>query len=332
MAASSMQHRTPGLGKRSAQRNEENMEHFDLLAADGHRINGCCWLPPEGQAVRAVLLIAHGMSEYAARYQPVALQLAAQGIAVYAHDHRGHGPHAAHQGWFAAEQGWDKVVDDVECVRRHAAAQHPQQPLLLFGHSMGSFIARSYFLQYGEQLSGLLLSATGYRQRPLAYVLRAVARLAGRLGGMNAPSRFMARLVFGSFNLAFIPARTRMDWLSRDRAQVDAYIADPLCGFDPTPGLWIDLFGGIIALEQGEATAAGRLPRHCPVYLLAGSRDPVSHGRLALGQLEIRYRDAGLIDIHSHVYPGGRHEMLNESNRAEVLQDMQAWLDRVIKR
>ena len=305
------------------------MDRFELRAVDGHRIHGCCWLPAAAQPVRAVLLIAHGMSEYAARYQPFAEQLAAQGIAVYAHDHRGHGPYAAHHGWFAATQGWDKVLADVESVRQHAVAQHHGLPVLLFGHSMGSFVARSYFLQHGSKLSGLMLSATGYRQRPLARLLRAIARLCGRLGGMDRPSRLMAWLVFGSFNLGFIPTRTKADWLSRDTAQVDAYLADPLCGFDPTPGLWIDLFGGIIAMEQEEATAKGSLPRHCPVYMLTGSRDPVSRGKLALGQLEIRYRDAGLIDIHSHVYKGGRHEMLNESNRAEVLRDISSWLQRV---
>ncbi|WP_240902539.1 alpha/beta hydrolase [Aquitalea denitrificans] len=326
-----MQLHTPYPGKRSADRDEENMEHFTLPAADGHRIHGCCWQPPATQAVRAVVLICHGMSEHAARYQPLALQLAERGIAVYAHDHRGHGPHAAHHGWFAAADGWDKVVADVDSVRQYIASHHPGLPLILLGHSMGSFIARQYFLQHGAQLAGLVLSATGYRQRPLAWVLRQLARLAGKLGGANLPSAFMARLIFGSFNLGFFPARTRVDWLSRDTAQVAAYQADPLCGFDPTPGLWADLFGGIMALEQGEADARSSLPRACPVYLLAGSRDPVSLGRLALGQLEIRYRDAGLQDVSSKVYPGGRHEMFNETNREQVVADLQIWLERVLK-
>lgn len=308
------------------------MEHFTLQAADGHCIHGCHWQPPAGQPLRAVLLISHGMSEYAARYQPLALQLAQQGIAVYAHDHRGHGPHAAHHGWFAAAGGWGKVVADVDSVRQYMASRHPGLPLILLGHSMGSFIARQYFLQHGAQLDGLVLSATGYRQRPLAWLLRQLARLVGKLGGANLPSAFMARLIFGSFNLGFFLARTRVDWLSRDMAQVDAYLADPLCGFDPTPGLWADLFGGIMELEQGEAAARSSLSRSCPVYLLAGSRDPVSLGRLALGQLEIRYRDAGLLDVSSKVYPGGRHEMFNETNREQVVADLQQWLDGAINK
>ena len=331
MAASSTQLHTPAMGKWGATGNEENMEHFTLQTADGHCIHGCHWPSAGNQPLRAVVLICHGMSEHAARYQSVAEQLAQHGIAVYAHDHRGHGPHSARHGWFSAEDGWNKVVADVDRVRQHVASQHPGVPLILLGHSMGSFMARHYFLQHGTKLNGLVLSATGYRQRPLAWLLRQLARLAGTLGGRDVPSGFMGRLIFGSFNLGFFPARTKADWLSRDTAQVDAYLADPLCGFDPTPGLWADLFGGIIALERGEAQPGSALPHHCPVYLLAGSRDPVSLGRLALGQLEIRYRAAGLLNVSSKVYPGGRHEMFNETNREEVVADLLQWLDTTIK-
>lgn len=294
-----------------------------LTAADGVAIPLCQWRP-EGP-IRAVVLISHGMSEYAARYHRFASMLAEAGYAVYAHDHRGHGSSPAPRGFFAAEDGWRKVVDDVETVRRHAAAEHPGQPLVLLGHSMGSFIARAYFLRYGAHLSGLMLSSTGYRQSALARLLGGLARCLGRRNGWDRPSRLMARLVFGSFNLGFPPWRTRMDWLSRDPAEVDAYIADPDCGFDPTPGLWADLFGGIMAMEAGEA-AGTAINRHCRILLFAGSRDPVSLGRLALGQLEIRYRDAGVLDLQSKVYPGGRHEMLNERNRAEVEADLLHWL------
>ncbi|OHX12108.1 lysophospholipase [Chromobacterium sphagni] len=303
------------------------MHRTTLEAADGVAIPLCQWLP--AAEPRAVLLISHGMSEYAARYQRFAEVLAAAGYAVYAHDHRGHGESPTARGFFAERDGWRKVVDDVEAVRRHAAASHPGLPVMLLGHSMGSFIARAYFLRYGGLLSGLLLSSTGYRQRPLARLLGAIARFLGRRNGWDRPSRLMAALVFGSFNLGFIPSRTRMDWLSRDAAEVDAYLADPQCGFDPTPGLWADLFAGIVEMERGEAAGDG-VNRRCPVLLFAGSRDPVSLGRLALGQLEIRYRDAGVLDLQSKAYPGGRHEMLNESNRAEVEGDILAWLARVV--
>ena len=301
------------------------MQAFNLDAADGETIRGWCWLPV--MAPRAVVLIVHGMGEHAARYRRFADRLAEAGYAVYAHDQRGHGERPRRRGWFAAEQGWNKVVDDVDTVRAHAAARHPGVPLLLFGHSMGSFVSRAYLLRHGQGLAGLVLSATGYRQAWLARLMRRVAGLAGRLGGRLQPNAFMSRLVFGSFNLSFLPARTAVDWLSRDAAEVDRYLADPLCGFHFTPALWQDLFGGIIALEAGERRGR-HLPR-CPVLLMTGSRDPVSLGYWALRQLARRYRRAGLDDITLRVYPGGRHEMLNEINREAVTADILAWMARV---
>jgi alpha-beta hydrolase superfamily lysophospholipase len=128
-----------------------------------------------------------------------------------------------------------------------------------------------------------VLSATGYRQRPLAWLLRQLARLAGKLGGADVPSAFMARLIFGSFNLGFFPARTRADWLSRDTAQVDAYLADPLCGFDPTPGLWADLFGGIIALEQGRGQGQQTICHGMPGVFAGGQPRPGQSGAAGAG-------------------------------------------------
>lgn len=302
------------------------MQTFALATQDDYTIQGVYCLPQ--QTPRAVLLFCHGMSEHAGRYVPLAQRLAAAGYAVYVHDHRGHGRSAVLPGYFAEANGWDKVVDDVREVADHIAACHPDVPLVLYGHSMGSFIARAFFLRYGHRLSGMVLSATGYRQRFLARVMRGVARLAARLGGAANPSRFMTSLVFGSFNLGFMPARTKLDWLSRDPVQVDAYIADPLCGQHPTPQLWIDLFGGIMALEAGEAAGRG-LALSCPVWLQAGSRDPVSLGKFGLGQLAARYRQAGLRDVTVTVYSGGRHEMHHETNHAELEADLLAWLNRI---
>ncbi|WP_174873709.1 alpha/beta hydrolase [Vogesella oryzae] len=301
------------------------MQTFTLQASDDSTIHGQCWLP-DGTP-RATVVISHGMSEHAARYAPLAAELVAAGYAVYAHDHRGHGRYAPVPGWFAARGGWEQVVDDLRCVVDYARGQH-DCPLILYGHSMGSFIARSFLLHYGQRLDGLVLSATGYRQSWLARLMRRVSRLVGRLNGTARPSPFMTALVFGSFNLGFMPTRTKLDWLSRDPAAVDAYIADPLCGQFPTPQLWSDLFGGIVAMEAGEADGTA-LPKDCPVWLQAGSRDPVSLGKFGLGQLAARYRRAGMRDVTVTVYPGGRHEMHHETNRDQFRADLLAWLNRV---
>ncbi|GGY09672.1 alpha/beta hydrolase [Paludibacterium paludis] len=300
------------------------MDAFELTAADGRSIPVCRWMPVI--PARGVVLVSHGMSEYAARYDRLARTLVEAGYAVYAHDHRGHGARAEVRGLFAVKDGWQRVLGDLDNVRRRAEDDNPGLPLFVFGHSMGSFIARAHFLSRGEGLAGLVLSATGYRQSAMARVMRAVAGLAGRGGRSAVASPFMAKLVFGSFNLGFVPARTPVDWLSRDRDEVDRYRADALCGFAPTPSLWSDLFGGILAMEREEKAGRG-LNTGCPVLLFAGSRDPVSLGAFGLGQLARRYRQAGLADVTVKVYPGGRHEMHNETNREDVEADLIAWLD-----
>ena len=301
------------------------MYTLQLTARDGAAIWLYRWLPSE--SFNGVVLISHGLSEHGTRYQRLAESLCLAGYAVYAHDHRGHGAHAERVGWFAEEGGWDKVVTDLRQVERHIALLHPGAPLILFGHSMGSFIARAYLmLTGGVGLSAMVLSATGYRQGAMARVLRGVAKICSKVSGPRRQNRFLARLIFGGFNLTFWPRRTVADWLSRDQLEVDRYLADPLCAFVPTPALWIDLFGGVIALEHAEKHARN-LPGACPVLLLAGSRDPVSLGMFGLKQLARRYRKAGFDAIEIKVYPGGRHEMHNEINREQVVADLVCWLD-----
>lgn len=303
------------------------MDVLHTVAADGAAIRVCRWLP-EG-APRGILLISHGLSEHGERYARFAARLCRAGFVVYAHDHRGHGPEARVPGWFAAQEGWRRLQDDLHCVRALAVAAFPGLPVTLFGHSMGSFIARSYVLRYGDGLACVVLSATGYRQGPLARVMRAVAGAWGRVVGMQTPSRFLATLVFGGFNLTFRPRRTVADWLSRDPDEVDRYLADPLCAGLPTPGLWRDLFGGVHALECGELHAArhpGQLLPDARVLLVAGSRDPVSLGRFGLGQLARRYRAARVGGLDVRVYRGARHEMHHETNREAYLDALEAWL------
>jgi alpha-beta hydrolase superfamily lysophospholipase len=304
------------------------MVTLQLEASDGVSIWLYRWLPVD--VVRGVIIISHGLSEHGQRYQSFAEALCRAGYAVYAFDHRGHGAHAEQAGWFAEEAGWARVLADLAQVRQTVAVAHPETPLILFGHSMGSFVARAYFLREGAGLSALVLSATGYRQGVMARLMRRIARVTGKVCGKRVASRFLARLVFGGFNLTFRPRRTAVDWLSRDPREVDRYLADPLCAFFPTPALWIDLFGGVIEMEHAEKHARN-LPFSCPVLLLAGSRDPVSLGTFGLNQLARRYRKAGLSEVDVRVYPGGRHEMHNETNREEVMRDLIVWLQSAVR-
>ncbi|MBV8047299.1 MAG: lysophospholipase [Paludibacterium sp.] len=300
------------------------MDILPLTAPDGAAIPLYCWQP--AGSPRGVMLISHGLSEHGQRYDRMARALALAGFVVYALDHPGHGPLAEIPGYFAAHDGWQRVLDRVHTVRCYLNDRHPGLPLTLFGHSMGSFVARCYFLRHGAGLAALVLSATGYRQGGLARVMRRVAQGWGKVVGDQVPSRFLARLIFGGFNLTFWPKRTPADWLSRDADEVDRYLADPLCAGFPTAGLWQDLFGGVAAMERAERRT-NNLPRDCPVLLVAGSRDPVSLGYFGLNQLSARYRAAGLEMVDVRVYRGGRHEMHNETNRDAYMAELLQWLE-----
>lgn len=301
---------------------------FKLTAGDGHAIFAVEWQPERG-AVRGAVHILHGMAEHCLRYRDFARYLTEHEFVVFAHDHRGHGHSVGPgevQGHYADQHGWDLVLQDVLLVNREIARLQPGKPIVLFGHSMGSFIARGYMVRHANTLDGLIVSATGIRYGAIAGLARSIARWDLRRIGARYPSKLMASLAMGTFNLQFFPTRTKADWLSRDSRQVDAYMADPLCGYDCSAQLWSDLFGGIIEFEQREARGEG-LPEHLPALLVAGTRDPVSMGGRGIKQLAQRYGAAGLCNVGVKLYKGGRHELLNETNRQEVYADIGIWLE-----
>lgn len=314
------------LPRRGHERTIGAMERQALTAADGFQLATMHW--PAAGRPRAVLQLVHGMAEHLSRYAPFAEACAAANLAVFGHDQRGHGasinPHTP-RGHFADEDGWAKVVADLALVHRHLGALYPGLPIFLFGHSMGAFVARAFLLQRADTLAGAILSATGWRTGLLGAVMRWFARREVRRHGPQAPSRLMTKLVFGTFNLQFAPTRTPFDWLSRDRAQVESYLKDPLCGFDCSGQLWVDLLTGERDLERAEDDPA-RLSPTLPLLLLAGRRDPVSLGGLGNRQLAKRYRQAGNQQVTVRGYPGARHELLNELNHDAVWGDLLQWI------
>ena len=258
---------------------------------------------------RAIVQIAHGMGEHALRYAPLAARLVAAGYAVYANDHRGHGataPDAEALGDFGAG-GFDAVISDLGVVAAAAREEHPGLPLILLGHSMGSFAAQYFALDRSADIEGLVLSGS-----------TALDMLAASMADPEAVK------LDNAFNAAFEPARTPFDWLSRDAAEVDKYIADPLCGFTVRP----EGLGSIFANAARTVSPTGVRPG-LPILLLAGEDDPLN-GKLALLHLLAqRYADAGVRDVEKQFYPGGRHEMFNETNRDEVVANLIGWLNRV---
>jgi alpha-beta hydrolase superfamily lysophospholipase len=289
------------------------------------------WLPTG--ALRAVLQISHGMAEHASRYEPFAEACNAAGIAVYAHDHRGHGGSidvTTPRGHYADHDGWSKVVGDLETVQQRIRALHPGVPIFLMGHSMGSFMARAMLLRSADAFAGAIISATGWRTGPLGAFLRWSARREVKKLGPREPSAKMAKLVFGFFNVQFMPTRTKFDWLSRDPEQVDLYVKDPMCGFDCSGQLWDDLLSGTAVLEKEEDDAS-RVPRTLPLLTVAGTRDPTSMGGIGNGQVATRYRNAGNANVTEKRYEGARHELVNETNRAEVWADLILWMEKQLQ-
>jgi len=262
------------------------------------------WMPSD--APRAIVQIAHGMGEHAARYARLARGLVAAGYGVYANDHRGHGHAAKASGQLGdfGPGGFAAVVDDMVRVSEHVKAQHPDAPLVLLGHSMGSFAAQLYLLDHSRLISGLALSGT------------ADTRL--RFADRNTTRTLQ------DANAAIEQPRTPFDWLSRDAREVDAYIADPLCGFTVMPASRLSMFEACDRLAAPDAFVA--LPKQLPVYLFTGDRDPINAHLAQFHPLVQRLRDAGLARVETRIYPGARHEVLNEINRDEVMRDLVEWL------
>ena len=280
---------------------------FSFSAQDGALIAGYRW-PSDRR--RAVVQVAHGMGEHAGRYRRFAGALVAAGYAVYANDHRGHGrtaPNAQALGDFG-QAGFTALVSDMAALTRLIAAVHPGCPVILLGHSMGSFAAQLYLLDHASLLGGVILSGS--------------AALDLRIEARNS-----AKGDFPGLNAQFEPARTPFDWLSRDTTEVDTYLADPLCGFTLTKASSASMTDSSVSMADVAALKA--LPAKLPMYLLTGDNDPVNDNLRWFFPLMERYRQAGLVDVSCHVYGGARHEMLNETNREEVTNNLIAWLDRV---
>ena len=276
---------------------------FTVTATDGTPLHVFRWLPDAGVEPKAVVQIAHGMAEHAARYARFAEVLTAAGYAVYGQDHRGHGQTAgdlSRAGFFADHDGWSTVVEDMYAVTRTIREEQPGLPIFLFGHSMGSMLSRTYAIRHGAELDGLILSGTGGDPGMLGKVGQVVALVEAKVRGKGTASPLLDKLSFGNFNKPFEPARTPFEWLSRDPAEVDAYIADPWCGFVCTAGMFQDLLGGIALINADSQVA--RIPQGLPIYLFSGAEDPVGDKTKGVQQVVDQFRRLGIKDVFVRFY------------------------------
>lgn len=281
---------------------------------------------------KAIVQIAHGLAEHGGRYARLADALNSLGYAVYANDHRGHGRTARSQdelGFFAQRGGWRACVEDLWQVNRCIAAEQPGLPVVLLGHSMGSTMALQFISNHGDALAGVVLSGASGKPTRLATAGRLIARLERLRLGARGKSALLHSLTFAKFNKWFNPARTEFDWLSSDSAEVERYIADPLCGFQASVQLWIDLLDGWARASSPSNWQA--VPKSLPIYVISGKHDPVSAGCRQLTPMLEAFHAAGLGNLEHKFYPRARHELLNEINRQEVTRDLIIWLDRIFK-
>lgn len=306
-------------------------EQFYLPINKEVSLNCLVWSPDDSTQVKGVVQLAHGMVEHIMRYEHFAQYLTNQGLIVYGNDHRGHGKSVMapdDRGYFADEDGFQKVVQDMQELTQKIKAEHPELPIFLFGHSMGSFLTRRYIQLYGGELSGVILSGTGFDPGLMGKIGVQLAKLDARRIGPRTPSKLMNKLVFGGFNKSFSPARTEFDFLSRDNDVVDAYIADDLCGFIPAARFYADLLTGMQIIHQSDEIA--KVPKNLPIYLIAGDLDPVGDNGKGVEKVYEQYKDAGLTNVDIKLYKDARHEILNELNKEEVYKDIADWLQRLL--
>jgi alpha-beta hydrolase superfamily lysophospholipase len=296
---------------------------------DGAAIFVHRWFPDEGAAVRGVIQVVHGLAEHGGRYARFASAAVAAGFAVVATDHRGHGRTARTEeevGHFADHDGWSVVVADLAAVAAQATAWHPGAPLLLLGHSMGSTLSMHLLATRAAPYRAVALTGPVGVVGPIRHAGALIARLERRRIGRRGKSWLLDKMSFGDFNRAFSPARTAFDWLSRDPAEVDAYVADPRCGFWVSTQHWVD---HLAAIEQMISESWLRqVDGATPMWLLAGDMDPVSQGGRSLPPFVARLRAAGVRDVSLKLYAGARHEILNETNREEVTSDILGFFGR----
>lgn len=277
---------------------------------------------------RAVVQIAHGIAEYIDRYDAFMAYLAENGFVAVGNDHLGHGKSVAgadQLGFFAESLGWMYVVEDIDNLRTIMRKEYPNLPYIFFGHSMGSFLTRTYIIQHPEKYDAVILSGTGHQGAPLVHTGYTMASTAVKLYGPRKVGKTLNDICFGAYNKGFENPRTPFDWLSRDPVEVDKYANDPLCGFVASVSLFRDMMGGIkFITNQKNIDSMNKEP---PVYFMSGAEDPVGENGKGVERAYKAFCAAGLKDVFMRLYPGGRHEMLNEINKQDVYKDVVDWIN-----
>ncbi|MGZ2381125.1 alpha/beta fold hydrolase [Rhizobium brockwellii] len=282
-------------------------------------------------AARGILLISHGLAEHSKRYRSFAEAMAERGYHVYAHDHRGHGETTAPDapiGRFARRGGVERVIGDVIAMRGHAASRHPGLPVILFGHSMGGLIALNAAVTAPADFDAVAVWNSNFAVGLAGRAAQAILLAERMLKGSDVPSGLLPKLTFGTWGKSIAGRRTEFDWLSRRPDEVDKYVTDPLCGFDASVSLWLDLFE--LTFRAPQNIHLDRLPRDMPIHLVGGGEDPATERGKAVLWLSNHLKGRGFSRISTQIYQDMRHETLNEIGADAAIAAFAEWCDRAV--
>lgn len=302
-------------------------EEFYFDSRDnGTKLHAVRWMP-DSENVAGIVQIVHGMAEYVERYEELATYLTERGFVVTGEDHLGHGksvPEGGLQGYFCEQDPATVVVRDVHRLKKMMQELYPGVPYFILGHSMGSFITRNYICRYGTGIDGALILGTGMQSAGLLFASKTVAAIEGAFRGQRHVSRMMDKAAFGAYNRRIAEKRTDYDWLSRDAERVDAYIADPDCGFVFTVNGFKTLFELISRAKKPENLR--KIPAELPIFMASGAEDPVGNYGKGVEKAYRSLQGVGVRDLTLKLYPEDRHELMNEPDREQVMADIAEWL------
>ena len=306
-------------------------KEFYYLSRDGKtQIHAVEWMPEDEP--KGVLQICHGMVEYIERYHEFAEYLCRHGYYVTGHDHLGHGKSVKDEteyGYFPKKNGNRCVIGDIHQLRMITSKKYPGVPYLMLGHSMGSFLLRQYLTEHGEGLAGVVIMGTGYQPMAVLEAGQLLCRVTALFKGWKYRSKFVDNLSFGSFNKRFEPGETGREWVTSDTELCRRYVEDPMCMFRFTVGGYYQMFEGMKVLSRAGSMA--QIPRDLPVLFTAGADDPVGAFGKSVKKVYKKYKSAGMKKVAIKLYAGGRHEILNETIRNQVYEDLFVWCERCVR-
>ena len=279
---------------------------------------------PESQP-RAILQIFHGMAEHSARYADFANFLTDNGVAVYVSDHRGHGKTIADRkdyGVWPHRDEWWRIISDLKQLKDIAVSEFPSLPYFILGHSMGSFLARTFITKYSTELSGVIISGTGTNPTAVLRFGRFVASVACAFEGKRSKASLLDKLSFGGYNKGY---NSPYQWLSRDDEQVRKYIDDDLCGGVFSNSFYRAFFSGLIYINK--RSSGELINKNLKMFFVSGDKDPVGNCGVGVESAVEFYRELNIANVQMKLYPNARHEILNEINKSEVYADLLGWIN-----